>query len=258
MILWPDGVSPGLLTLAGMVLGLIFGSFLGAVVMRWPRGESVLKGRSRCDDCGRTLEVRDLVPVLSVLAAGMRCRWCGARIDPAHLLMEVGCAVIGAVAFLLGAGPLGALGWSLFGWLLLALAVLDWRCFWLPDALTLPLAFLGLTIGPFASAVPLMDRWIGAALGYGALMAIALGYRALRGREGLGWGDAKLLGAIGAWAGWLALPLVLLIGALLGLGWAGWAALRGKGVRADMRVPLGTFLCAAAGPAMLAVTTLYG
>lgn len=240
----------------GLVLGLVFGSFLGALALRWPRGESVLRGRSHCDGCGMTLTPRDLVPVLSALAARLRCRACGMRIDPAHMLMELGCAGIGVAAFGLIADPLGALGWSLFGWLLLALAVLDWRHFWLPDALTLPLAFLGLTIGPFATDTAMMDRWIGAGGGYGALMAIALGYRALRGREGLGWGDAKLLGAIGAWAGWMTLPFVLLIAALLGLGWAGIAAVRDGGLRADMRLPLGTFLCLAAVPGMIVEAVL--
>lgn len=247
MILHALWLMPAVRSLAGLALGLIIGSFLGALVTRWPRGESVAAGRSRCDACGVLLGPRDLVPVLSALAGRLRCRTCGVRIDPVHLLMELGCAAIALLAFVLAGGLLAAIGWSLLGWLLLALAVLDWRHFWLPDALTLPLAFLGLTIGPFTNAAAMADRWIGAAAGYGALMAVALGYRALRGREGLGGGDAKLLGAIGAWTGWLALPFLLLIASLLGLG---WALTRGA-VRADMRVPLGTFLCLAVAPAML-------
>ncbi|HEX7855982.1 MAG TPA: A24 family peptidase [Sphingobium sp.] len=235
----------------GALLGLIIGSFLGALVMRWPREESVLRGRSHCDHCDRTLGVRDLVPVLSALASRLRCRSCGARIDPVHLLMELGAAIIGAAAFGLATGPLAALGWCLLGWIVLALALLDARHFWLPDALTLPLAFLGLTIGPFVTDASMPDRWIGAAVGYGALMAIALGYRALRGREGLGLGDAKLLGAIGAWTGWQALPFVLLIASVAALGWAGVMALRGQAVDGASRLPLGTFLCLAMGPAML-------
>ncbi|MET0363724.1 MAG: A24 family peptidase, partial [Sphingobium sp.] len=115
----------------------------------------------------------------------------------------------------------------------------------------LPLAFLGLTIGPFTTAVSLTDRWIGAAAGYGVLMVVALGYRALRGREGLGLGDAKLLGAIGAWAGWMALPFVLLIASLAGLCWAALLAMRGQSVHGGLRLPLGTFLCFATGPAII-------
>lgn len=253
LTLW---TSPGLRSLAGLLLGLIVGSFLGALVTRWPRGESVATGRSHCDGCRVALGPRDLVPVLSAFAAGLRCRRCGMRIDPVHLLMELGCATLALLAFLWTDEPVAALGWSLLGWLLLALAVLDGRHFWLPDGLTLPLAFLGLTIGPFTNDVPLTDRWIGAAIGYGGLMGIALGYRALRGREGLGWGDAKLLGAIGAWVGWLALPFLLLMASLLGLGWAVLVTLKKGGMRADMRLPLGTFICLATPPAMLVEAAL--
>ncbi|HEX7874015.1 MAG TPA: A24 family peptidase [Sphingobium sp.] len=243
---------PGLLwVLGGVVLGLVIGSFLGALVTRWPRGESVLHGRSHCDGCGRTLAVRDLVPVLSALASRFRCRSCGARIAPEHLVLEVGAAAIGGLAFAMAGDPIAAIGWCLLGWGLLVLAWLDARHFWLPDALTLPLAFLGLTIGPFTTAVSLTDRWIGAAAGYGALMAVALGYKALRGREGLGLGDAKLLGAIGAWTGWMALPFVLLIASMTGLCWAALLAVRGQDVHAGLRLPLGTFLCLATGPAMV-------
>src|SRR3546814_20377300 len=84
---------------------------------------------------------------------------CGAAIDPLHWRMEAGCALIGAVA--LGAMPNpGGVGWALLGWMLLTLAILDWRHFWLPDALTLPLAFLGLTIGLWSTDVALIDRII--------------------------------------------------------------------------------------------------
>lgn len=235
----------------GVALGLIAGSFLGALVGRWPRGESVAKGRSRCDACGVTLGVRDLVPVVSALASHLRCRFCGMRIDPAHMVLELGGAAIGGFAFALGAGPLAAAGCCLLGWMLLALAVLDARYHWLPDALTLPLAFLGLTLGPWVTEAAMSGRWIGAAVGYLALLGLAVGYRKLRGREGLGLGDAKLLGAIGAWTGWQVLPLVLLIGSLGGLIWVALLALAGRSVKADMRLPLGTFLCLAVGPALL-------
>ncbi|MFT3965009.1 MAG: A24 family peptidase [Sphingobium sp.] len=248
--------AAGAWCLAGIVLGLVIGSFLGALVMRWPRGERLRSGRSRCDSCGRTLAVRDLIPILSALASGLRCRTCRARIDPAHWVMEAGAAIIGGAAFALADGPLAALGWSLLGWLLLALALLDARHFWLPDALTLPLAFLGLTIGPFSTGAGLLDRWIGAAAGYGALVLVAIGYRALRRREGLGLGDAKLLGAIGTWTGWAALPFVLLIASTGALAWTALMALRGDPVHGGSRLPLGTFLCAAAGPAMLVETLL--
>lgn len=243
--------------LSGLVLGLVAGSFLGALVLRWPRGEGIARGRSHCDSCAAALSVRDLVPLLSALWLRLRCRHCGARIDPAHMLMEAGGAIIGAAAFAFAAGPLAALGWCLLGWIALALAVLDARHFWLPDALTLPLAFLGLTLGSYTTGVTPVDQWIGAASGYGCLLAIALGYRALRGREGLGLGDAKLVGAIGAWTGWQTLPLLLLFASLAGLAWAVAVKIRGGGMHAHSRIALGAFLCLSIFPAWIGTTLVF-
>ncbi|HEX7741293.1 MAG TPA: prepilin peptidase, partial [Sphingobium sp.] len=200
----------------GGVAGAIAGSFLATLILRWPQGRSVARGRSACDGCGRVLGAIDLVPMVSALAQRGRCRSCGAGIDPLHGRIEVGCAIIGALAWGFAPG-LAGLGWALLGWLLLTLAVLDWRHLWLPDALTLPLAFLGLTLGLWVTGPLLMDRVIGAAAGYLALLAVAVSYRTVRGRDGLGLGDAKLMGALGAWFGWQALPFILLMAASLGL-----------------------------------------
>lgn len=242
-----------LATLLGGVVGAIIGSFLATLILRWPQGRGVTRGRSACDGCGRTLTPLDLIPLLSALFQHGRCRTCGAAIDPLHGRVELGCAVIGALA--IGAMPdLGGIGWALLGWLLLTLAVLDWRHYWLPDALTLPLAFLGLMLGLWATDVVLLDRIIGAALGYGSLLAIALAYRVVRGREGLGLGDAKLLGALGAWFGWQALPFILLIAALAGLG---VMLATGRAKEATARVPLGTFLALAAIPGWYLAHALF-
>lgn len=233
--------------LAGGVAGAIIGSFLATLILRWPQGRGVARGRSACDGCGRTLGIIDLIPLLSAVVQRGRCRTCGARIDPLHGRVEAGCAVIGALA--IGMMPsLEGVGWTLLGWILLTLAILDWRHFWLPDALTMPLAFLGFTLGLWTTDVMLTDRVIGAVAGYGSLLVIALGYRALRGREGLGLGDAKLLGALGAWFGWQVLPFLLLIAASVGLA---VMLLTGRARSATARVPLGSFLALAALPAWL-------
>lgn len=241
--------------LAGVVTGAIVGSFLSTLILRWPQGRGVARGRSACDGCGRVLGAIDLIPMLSAMIQRGKCRTCGARIDPLHGRVEAGCAVIGALA--IGFAPdLGGIGWALLGWILLTLAVLDWRHFWLPDALTWPLAFAGLTIGLWANDVPLADRAIGAVAGYAALLAVSVGYRMLRGREGLGLGDAKLLGALGAWFGWQALPFILLIAATTGLLLVVVAMAAGRRVQASSRVPLGTFLALAAVPGWLAAQAL--
>jgi leader peptidase (prepilin peptidase)/N-methyltransferase len=243
-----------LAALGGVVAGAIAGSFLATLILRWPQGRSVLRGRSACDGCARTLGARDLVPMLSALASGGRCRTCGAAIDPLHGRVEAGCAIIGALA--IGFAPdVAGVGWALLGWMLLTLALLDWRHFWLPDALTLPLAFLGMTLGQWVTDVALVDRAIGAAVGYGALLAVALGYRMLRGRDGLGLGDAKLLGALGAWLGWQVLPFLLLVASATGLA---VMLMTGRANTATARAPLGTFLATAAPPAWLIAHRVMG
>ena len=235
------------------VLGAVVGSFLANLAVRWTREESVMRGRSGCDGCGRTLSVAELVPLGSWLAQRGRCRGCGARIDVRHPLVEAGCALVGLSAGWAAPGWEGAAG-AVFGWLLLTLATIDATDFWLPDELTGALALAGLASG-WWFAPGLSERLIGGAGGFAALWAIAVAYRALRGREGLGGGDPKLFGAIGLWLGWRMLPAVLLLAGLIGLGVAAFQALRGRGVAADTALPLGTFLAAAAYPAWLAMVT---
>lgn len=243
-------MNDALLPLAGAVAGAIFGSFIANLVLRWPRGEQVLGGRSRCEACGKPLGIVELVPILSHLLQRGRCRACGATIDRRHLAIEAGAALIGASA-LFASPDLNGVAGAVFGWFLLALAALDAEHFWLPDRLTLPLGALGLAAGAAGLGVPFADRVIGAAAGFGALAAIALGYRALRGRDGLGWGDPKLLGAIGAWLGWQMLPIVLLLASLIGLLAVLAQRARGEAVSATTRVPLGALMAVAAWPLWL-------
>lgn len=233
-------------------LGAIIGSFLAAVTIRWPAGRSVMTGRSACDACGVTIGARDLVPIASGLLLGGKCRACGAAIDPVHWRMEATAALLGGVAGLVVGGPV-ALAGAAFGWLLLVLAVLDYRHFWLPDRLTLALALAGIVGWAWGAPPPLADRVIGGIAGYGVLAAIALGYRRWRGREGMGAGDPKLLGAIGLWLGWAMLPGVLLLASLVGLGMAALARVGGKAVTRDTALPLGTCMAVAAYPAWLAM-----
>jgi leader peptidase (prepilin peptidase) / N-methyltransferase len=161
------------------VLGAVAGSFIAAILLRWPRGESALAGRSRCDSCGRTLGPVDLVPIVSFVALGGRCRTCRARIDRRHLAVELAAAAMGAVALVAHPLPL-ALATALFGWWLLLIALLDLEHHWLPDALTLPLIAAGLAAGALGLGPPLLDRAIGAAAGFAALYAIAALYRRAR------------------------------------------------------------------------------
>jgi leader peptidase (prepilin peptidase)/N-methyltransferase len=236
------------------LLGAIVGSFLATLVVRWPEGRSVVRGRSACDGCGRTLAVRDLVPLLSALASRGRCRTCGGRIDPVHGRVELACAAVGLAAGLAAPWPQAVAG-AAFGWLLVALAALDWRAFWLPDRLTGALALGGLIGGVAGLAPALADRLIGGAAGFGSLWTVSAGYRLLRGREGMGGGDPKLLGAIGLWLGWRPLPAVLVLAGMIGLGVVLFRRVRGEAVAADDALPFGTLMAAAAYPAWIVMVS---
>ncbi len=231
------------IALAGLI-GLVLGSFIATLVLRWPAGRSVL-GRSQCDGCGRPLGARDLVPLLSTLASRGRCRTCKAPIDAFHWRVELGSALIGGGALALLPGTAGWL-WALFGWLLLPLALLDARHFWLPDRLNLLLGVTGLLIGGPMLGTALIDRWIGAIVCGLTLAAIAEYYRRVRRKDAMGGGDPKLVAAIGAWLGWQAVPLMLLLASLGGILWALMSQRKGDRPLGERRVPFGVFACTAA------------
>lgn len=233
--------------LAGLT-GLLLGSFIATLVLRWPAGRSVL-GRSQCDACGRELGARDLVPLLSMLVSRGRCRTCHAAIDRFHGYVELGAGLIGVAALALMPGVAGWL-WALFGWLLLPLALLDARHFWLPDRLNALLAVTGLiAAGPMLD-ISLTDRWIGAVAGGIALAALAGAYRRLRQKDGMGGGDPKLVAAIGAWLGWQALPFMLLLASLGGIVWALVTRKKKDLPPVERQIPFGLFACAAAWAAV--------
>jgi leader peptidase (prepilin peptidase)/N-methyltransferase len=232
------------------VLGAIIGSFVAALVTRWPDGRSVMQGRSACDACGRTLRAIDLMPLLSALVLRGRCRSCCTPISPVHWRIELAGLAIGVAAGLVVPGPIGIAG-AVFGWLLLALASLDLVAFWLPDRLTLLLAATGLASAALDIDPPLPERLIGGIAGFGTLWLVAFGYRRIRGRDGMGGGDPKLFGAIGLWLGWQMLPAVLLIASMIGLGVVLAAHLKGRSMAADTALPFGALLAIAGYPAWL-------
>lgn len=228
--------------LGGFVLGAIVGSFLATLCLRWAEGRSVVSGRSVCDRCGRPLGLRDLVPLLSAGFSGGRARCCGSRIDPLHGRIEWAAALIGAASLWAGGWPQGA-ALALFGWLLLPLAVLDARHFWLPTRLVLLLASAGLVLGQMMGGGELLVRLLTALVAGGGLALIGTAYQSLRGREGLGSGDPKMLAAIGLWLGPELTIATLLLGALFGL-----AAALVQRRAMDSAMPLGTLLALAAWP----------
>lgn len=247
----PDYVYP----IAGTIVGFIIGSFLATIVIRWPQGQSVVSGRSRCDSCERQLRAVDLIPVFGYIFRSGKCINCGATIKSDHLVIELGAALIGGLALFVAPG-IGGLFGAIFGWLLLTLAALDAQYHWLPDRLTVALAAIGLAASFFVDSPDPFNRIIGGAVGFFSLFLIGWSYRLLRGRDGLGGGDPKLLGAIGCWLGWTALPLVILGAALVGSLAAAMMHIRGQAVTAESALPLGCFMAITAFPLWLIQTTV--
>jgi leader peptidase (prepilin peptidase)/N-methyltransferase len=227
----------GLIAL-GAVVGLCVGSFLGTLVLREPTGwRGILFGRSRCPHCDTQLRSADLIPLASWLAARGRCRYCDAPLSSFYPLVEIGAGAIGALAFGVAVAPF-AIPAAVLGWWLLGLALIDLRSWRLPDVLTLPLIILGLA-GAWLGLVPEIGpvaALLGAAGGYLVLAMLGWLYHRLRGRQGLGLGDAKLLAAAGAWLGPASLAWVILLAAPLGLF---LAIARGTPLKGDSAVPFG-------------------
>lgn len=247
------------MALAGTVLLLLLapaiGSFLAVLVDRLPRGEDVVSRASRCRGCKTRIASRDLVPLLSFIWLRGRCRRCGNAIPGWLFLFELGATGAAGLTVLRAATLWDAWVSALILWLLMALAASDLIRFRLPDALTAALA--ACVLGACFATGQLAPALTGAALGAGSFLALRLGYKALRGREGLGLGDVKLMVGLGALSGPLALPWLVLWAALIAMVATVFAALkRGKDVRGDLAMPFGAALCAAAAMIWLFEMTL--
>ncbi len=217
------------------------GSLMGVMIRRLHDGRRIGLARSACDACGRSLRPQDLVPLLSFVGLRGRSACCAQKISWFYPIVELAALAVAGWACLATDAP-----WPgcVFGWTLLTLAWIDLRSMLLPDALTLPLLAAGLGLAALAGRDLLADRAAAAALGFGLFESLALIYRRLRGREGLGMGDSKLLAALGAWLGLAALPLVMLLAACIGLAAVGGATLAGRRLAHDTAIPFGPCLAA--------------
>ncbi|MDI3280493.1 MAG: prepilin peptidase [Bacillota bacterium] len=235
--------------LAAAAVGLVTGSFLNLCADRLPRGESLLWPRSHCEGCGRSLGVWDLLPVLSFVLSRGRCRYCGRALPWRYPAVEAATALLFALlALKYGLAPAGA-HLALFAALLVLIFVLDLEGGYIPDLLTLPGMALGvggggavalLTSGAAGVLPAVKGALLGLLAGGGSLFCLRLASRG-----GVGWGDVKLLGMIGAFLGWPGALLVLFGAALAGslVGLAGIAAGR---LRWRDPLPFGPFLSTAA------------
>jgi leader peptidase (prepilin peptidase)/N-methyltransferase len=263
------------LVLVGL-LGLVIGSFLNVVVHRLPimmetqwrrecrqfleleAAESLkpvppfnlaIPG-SHCPECSRPLTLLENIPLVSYVALGGRCAGCKARISFRYPLVEMLSAVL-AVMVAWQFGPtLPMLAALLLTWSLLALSMIDLDCQLLPDLITLPMLWLGLLASVLTVFVDSDASILGACLGYGSLWLVYWLFKWLTGKEGMGFGDFKLLAMLGAWLGWASLPMIILLASLVG-------AVSGLGLilflKRDHRVPIpfGPYLAAAGWLALM-------
>ena len=231
------------------LFGLAVGSFLNVCIHRLPRGESVVAPPSRCPACGQRIRWFDNVPVVAYLALRGRCRHCRAAVSPLYPIVEAATPVLFLLQYReVGFDPLLAPR-LLFTAAMVALFAIDLRHRLLPDAITLPGIAAGMVFALFLDP-GWMDAAIGAVAGGGSLLAISEAYYRLRGVEGLGLGDVKMVAAIGAFLGWqmtlVALSLAFVLGAAVG---AGLMAAGRAGPRTAL--PFGSFLAVTAVAATL-------
>jgi leader peptidase (prepilin peptidase) / N-methyltransferase len=280
-------LPPATLMGFAIVIGLVIGSFLNVVVHRLPImlerawradaaeafGHAPASGdlfpndglparynlwlpRSACPHCGHVLRAWENVPLLSWLALRGRCSHCGARVSVRYPAIELASAACAAGA-LLAFGPTGkAIAAFALCATLIATSAIDLEHQLLPDAITLPLIWAGLLVNLAQTFTDLHAAVIGAVAGYLALWCVYWLFRLLRGVEGMGHGDFKLLAALGAWLGWTALPQIVVIAAVAGAAVGLAATLSGR-MRFEEPLPFGPYLAAGALVTLFAGTPFY-
>lgn len=257
----------GLAAIAGL-LGLCVGSFLNVVIHRLPkmmeqewqaqcaelRGEipppasealTLSTPRSRCPACGHQISALENIPLISyLLILKGKCAGCGAGISPRYPIVEAATGLLSAYTAWHFGPTLAMVGALLLVWSLIALAAIDLDTQLLPDSITLPLLWLGIAFNLAGAFVDLPTSIIGAMAGYLALWSVYWLFKLTTGKEGMGYGDFKLLAALGAWLGWQMLPAIILlssvVGAIVGISLI-VAARHGRNVP----IPFGPYLAAA-------------
>jgi leader peptidase (prepilin peptidase)/N-methyltransferase len=251
------------LYLAVVLFGLCVGSFLNVVIYRLPKmmeaqwraecaalaGQepaqaeafNLMHPRSRCPSCGTPIAAWQNVPVASWLALGGKCAACKAPISFRYPAIEIAAALLAALMAWRFGYSAALLGSVVFAWALLALTFIDLDTQLLPDDITLPLIWAGLLVNIFGTFADLRSAVLGAIGGYLLLWLVYWGFRLIAKKEGMGYGDFKLLAALGAWLGWQVLPFVVVVsagaGAVVG-GLVLWLSKRGM----ETRIPFGPYL----------------
>jgi leader peptidase (prepilin peptidase)/N-methyltransferase len=228
-----------------VALGAVVGSFLNVCIHRVPEGRSIVSPSSACPGCGNPIRPRDNVPILSYLFLKGKCRYCGRKISPRYLAVELITALVALLIFLRYGLSLPFLSVFAFASALIVITFIDLEHGIIPDVITLPGIPVFLLLAVLVMGVPLLDSIIGAVAGGGILYLIALGYELLTKREGMGGGDIKLLAMLGAFFGWQSLYFILFVSSVLG-GLVGIAIMIFRGKDLKYAVPFGPFLSFAA------------
>ena len=258
--------NPVFFPLTCTALGLIVGSFLNVVILRLPKmmdqswrreccelldqpwsDEAPLTlsyPRSQCPGCGTAIKPWHNIPIISWLTLRGRCAQCGMRISARYPVVELLTGLLsGFAAWQFGFGP-EAVSALVLIWVLIALTGIDMDTQLLPDSMTLPLLWLGLGVNLFSVWTPLFSAVMGVMLGYGSLWSVYWLFKLVTGKEGMGYGDFKLLGALGAWFGWQAVPLMILLSSFVGAA-LGIATLIARRQDRDTPMPFGPYLAGA-------------
>ncbi|HDS1734843.1 A24 family peptidase [Pseudomonas sp. BP8] len=263
---------------AATLLGLLVGSFLNVLVHRLPimlerqwqrEAQEVLElpsveherfdlslPASHCPHCAHRIRAWENIPLLSYLFLRGRCSACKVAISPRYPLVELASAVLSlVVAWHFGPG-LQALCALLLTWCLLALSLIDSEHQLLPDVLVLPMVWAGLIVNAFAVYVPLNEALWGAVIGYLSLWTVYWVFKLVTGKEGMGYGDFKLLALIGAWGGWQVLPVTLVLSSVVGAV-IGLCLLRLRNASLATAIPFGPYLAIAGWIAVLWGDEMY-
>jgi leader peptidase (prepilin peptidase)/N-methyltransferase len=230
--------SPPIFSLFAGFIGLMVGSFLNVVIHRLPKmmerewlaqcaelnGQTpeavprynLLVPRSACPHCGHAISAAENIPVLSYLFLRGKCKGCGAAISARYPVVEIISGIMSAYAAWHFGFGLAGLAAIVFVWAMIALTFIDFDTQLLPDDITLPLLWLGLLLNLNEAYTSLPNAVIGAVIGYLVLWSVYWVFKLATGKEGMGYGDFKLLATIGAWLGWTMLPLVILLSSVVG------------------------------------------
>jgi leader peptidase (prepilin peptidase)/N-methyltransferase len=221
------------------------GSFVGLLALRLPAGRPVAFVRSQCPRCGHGLAAADLLPLVSWLLRNGKCRYCAGTVSLYYPAVELSALAVAIWAIAVLPDPLLIWMSCLLGWALLGASIADARELVLPDIFVLPLIPAGVILHAWIGGDWISDQLLGAVAGFAFFGAVAIAYRALRGREGLGLGDAKLLAAAGAWVGWAGLPSVIFLAAMFGLLTAIAFRIAGRRIDRATELPFGPCLAMA-------------